>query len=537
MPNKTDKITTAASIVKELNTPKEIAGIAEKLRDGKAYVYTSKRKLVPLAKAKGTDIGSKAIKEDQQYWKEHGLITPPYNPESFIMYYESNGYFKKAVDQVAQDVSGQGWELEAVEGIDLEKDTKAKEFKERCQYFLNHPGGDKTIKEIIKALMIDYGAVGYSALEVARNNAGEVAAIYQIPSYTIKVHESDKKYCQTRYVRGKKKRVWFKKFGETVSVNSKTGDEYKRPQSGSMLANELIFKKDHFIRSDYYGVPKILGSIGAVVSLIGIRDFNLAFFENFGVPAALVILSGNWETGTDEAIMEFIDTEIRGSDNAHKTLALQLPESTYLSGGEKAGGGDITWVPLASEKTKEGSFSTYYEEMWKEVLMCYSMPPYRIGITIEGALGGNVESGTTRNYIDSMIDPLDEEVETVMNTMILPTFWEQTKVIDGEKQKTPIPVVFKIKSPDTRNIDADVERVEKLFDRGAARKNELRAAAQLSPLDEKEGGNDFYLKQGYTRLGEEEDNDLDDEETKLRMKIEAAVENEIERRAKEKTDG
>ena len=527
MTNKTGDKTT----VKELKTQGEIAKMAEKMRKGRVYVYTSKGKLVPIAK-RTSEISSKALKEDKQYWKEHGLMTPPYDPEAFMLYYESNGYFKKSVDQVAQDVAGQGYELDPVEGIDMDKDAKAKEFKERCQFFLKRPGGDKTIKEIIKALMTDYGTIGYWSLEVARNNAGEVAAVYHVPSYTIKVHESETKYCQTRYTAGKKRRVWFKKFDEEGSINMKTGKEYKRPQSGSDVANELIFKKDHFIRSDYYGVPKILGSIGAVVSLIGIRDYNLSFFENFGVPAALVILSGEWEEGTDEAIMDFIDTEIRGSDNAHKTLALQLPQAKWI-GGDKTGGGEINWIPLASEKKKEGSFSEYYEEMWREVLMCYSMPPYRIGIAIQGSLGGNVESGTTRNYIDSMIDPLDEDIENVMNTMILPTFWEETHVIDGESLKTQIPVVFKIKSPDTRNVDADVKRVLDLFDRSAARKNELRAAAQLPPLKEEEGGNDFYLKQGYARLGEEEEEAVSEEEAKLRMKIESAVESEIKRRAKE----
>ncbi|GAH97641.1 unnamed protein product, partial [marine sediment metagenome] len=97
-------------------------------------------------------------------------------------------------------------------------------------------------------------------------------------------------------------------------------EEAKERKEKIVLANELIFYKNYYPQSEYYGAPNILPSIGAVMGLIGVRDYNLAFFENYGIPAALIILKGRWSKDTAKQISDFIDVELKGSEQAHKTF-------------------------------------------------------------------------------------------------------------------------------------------------------------------------------------------------------------------------
>jgi len=78
-------------------------------------------------------------------------------------------------------------------------------------------------------------------------------------------------------------------------------------------------------------------------------------------------------------INDFLDVEIKGSSNAHKTLVLELPT-----------GGSLTWKPLSVD-VKEGSFNLYYKQSRDEVLSSYKMPPYRIGISETGPVSKDTE--------------------------------------------------------------------------------------------------------------------------------------------------
>lgn len=473
---------------------------AIKARKGKVFVYTSKRKLIPIRKTKDLRT-SKALKEDKAYWKEKGLMPVPFDPEGFLFYYESNIYFMRTVDQAAQDIAGQGYQLNPREDLkdDWEKNEKIKAFKEKVEHFLSHPNrSGHSLEEIIRRLMIDFGAVGWLNMEVVRNNVGEAGEINHVPAYTVKVHESEKKYCQTRYSKGKRRRSWFKRFGEEEDILVETGEPTTKAKEvkDDKIANEMIKKDNYYIQSDYYGTPNVLGALGAIVAMIGIRDFNIAFFENYGVPAALVILTGDWEEGSDEEVMQFIDNEIKGSENAHKTLALQTPLS------DEGKEGKVEWIPLITE-VKEGSFmKDYYVHMRNEILVSYSMPPYRIGIAEQGSLGGTTAPESTKIYINSIVITNQKLIESIFNNMILPTFWEEEE--EGEeKNPEPIPFTFKLKLPDIRNVKEELQNAILLFDRGSLRIDELRAVNNLPALGKDEGGEERFRKNIYIRFEEE----------------------------------
>lgn len=491
------------------------ASDAKELRQGKVFAYTSKGKLIRLSKSKEKGLTSKQLKEDKSYWREKGLLAPPYSPDELLTYYESNIYFMRTVDQIAQDVAGQGYKWNQREGADPEKeDPKVKAFKEKAEKLLNRPNDDYDLIEMIKRLICDWGSTGWDNWELVRDNVDEIGSMYHVPAYTIRVHRSGKKYCQTRYVKGKRTRMWFKKFGEEDDIladdgekltdgKTKTGEDVDEDK----VANEMIMDLNYYVKSDFYGTPNILGALGAVVSMLGIRDFNLSFFENFGVPAALVILYGNWASGSDTDIKDFIENDIRGSENAYKTLVLQSPEQidTGLSAEEKKG---LEWIPLMNE-VKEGSFmKDYYIQMRNEQLVAYSMPSYRIGIVETGALGGSTVEEMTDIYIDSIVAPLQRKVENIFNFKILPTLVGKPK---GDEE-LEVPLLFKLIPPDIRNKEKEIARAIKSFRHAALTVNELRAVEGREAFDEDEGGEDRYIEKGLVKVGEE---DLETEQEKL----------------------
>lgn len=489
-------------------------GKKKELRKGKVFIYTSKGQLVPVDKLERYEVkkSSKALKEDKRFWKEMGLMSYPYPPESFMAYYESNGYFMRCVDQVAQDVAGAGYKLEkASEDVD-ENDENVKAVKEEITLLLKKPNEEDSLKDIIKKIITDWGCIGWWNIELVRTAKATIAELYHVAAHTIKIHKDKKKYCQTQWVEGRRKRMWFKRFGESFNLNDETGEETKAKQ-GDKEANEMIMYLNYFIRSEYYGTPNILGSIGAVILLISIRDFNISFFENYGVPAALVTLGGDWDEGTEEDITDFIDNEIKGTENAHKTLVMRLPEE----------GGEIKWTPLWVD-VKEGHFKIYFKTVRDEVLMAYSMPPYRIGIAEVGALGGSTAPEATKIYIDSIIESLQTDVEEIFNNKILATWWPET-------EDKPL-FKFKLLPPDTRNIEAEVIRGCKLFDRGVMNRSQLAVAGGLDEISEDEGGTDYYILKSYIPRGEETLETYKDAEFVRLQQVEEIVEGLLKERKK-----
>ena len=126
-------------------------------------------------------------------------------------------------------------------------------------------------------------------------------SVNHTPAHKIWVHKSREKYCQISPKPSGREFVWFKRFGSRESLDPATG----RPArlSWNRQANELIFFHEHYPGNDFYGVPNMISAVGEVISLIGIRDFNLGFFSNYGVPAYFVTLSGEWEDGAVKSIL------------------------------------------------------------------------------------------------------------------------------------------------------------------------------------------------------------------------------------------
>ena len=475
-------------------------------RKGKAYTFiktnrglfpigTLQRSAIQKAATKAGREESKQLKEDTRYMMEYDLVPLPFEVAGLLTIMENCAFFDKAVRQIARDVVGQGFDLDLKDEADqTEQDTQPSPGKDglpadapvppaepamdlerkRILEFLEDPNEeDETLEEIFEAAVIDYNAIGWLTLEVGRDTDGKIDMVSHIPAHTIRVHRQGQKYCQIRGM----DRIWFKKFGVEGDIDERTGQVLKAGDEVHK-ENELIFKRIYYPRSSWYGAPPILSAVGAAKGLIGLRDYNLAFFENDGIPAALVTITGEWEDDSVTAISNFIDAEIKGSNNSHKTVVLNPPE-----------GGTVVWEPLVVE-IKEGHFKLYTKNLRDEILVCYCMPPYRIGIAEQGSLGGSTASESTRIYIDSTVNPIKLLTAKIITKKIIQAGLENDTY------------EFWWGEVDTRDMTAIVDRCVKLFGIGVMNRNNIAVEIGLEKLPPEEEGDKYYIASNYVPIAD-----------------------------------
>jgi capsid portal protein len=409
---------------------------------------------------------------------------------------ENCSFFDACVRQIAKDVAGQDWTLQ------LRDETKkdSPEETKKIKFLLDDPNtDDDSLTDIFERCIVDWGVIGWWGIEVTRGTDGEVNGLYHLPARTFWIHKDGNKFCQLIGV----KKVWFKRFGYDAYVHRDTGIEATKSH-GKDEANELIYYRNYYAKSSWYGAPNIIAAIGPVKGLIGIRDYNLSFFENYGIPAGLVILKGKWSEEAAKQISDFIDTEIKGSENAHKTIVLNPPAM-----------GEVEWKPLIVE-IKEGHFKLYFKQLRDEVLVCYRMPPYRIGIAETGSLGGGTSAESTPIYVGSVVNPLKNIINFIMSEKIIAeglsceSYW------------------FKLGELDIRDLTRLIDQAEKLFGMGALTRNGVcDMTGQNRITKEAGGGDDYFISTQYAPLGEASVTKLMNEELReigtLRREIKAAL--------------
>ena len=474
------------------------------VKKSKAHLIKTNRGIFPISVLKEAEIDNRKSSQleeaDAAYARDNGLMPVPIDQSTFLDLKDNNTIFDTCVKQIAADVVGQGWKLMPVEE-DKQIDEAA---KEKVTSFLSDPNQeDETVTDIFMKCIQDRGYVGGYALEIAPETGNTKAGMWHVPAQTIKVHKSKEKYCQ---IRGQKKR-WFKRYGMKEDISPDTGDP--KAAKGKDVAHEMIYRVNYYPQSDYYGAPDVLPAIGAVFGMIGVRDFNLAFFENYGIPAGFLELEGEWEEDAIKNLNDFLNLEIKGSENAHKTMVIELTK-----------GSTVKWTPLSVE-VKEGSFRLYQEGNRDEILSAHKMPPYRVGIAETGSLGGNAAQETNKIYISAVVDRLQNETERIINRIIVETLNVET-------------IKFQWNELDVRDLDAMAKRFQIGFGLGAINRDYVRKNLfGLDPLENGEG-EEYYVNKIFIEIGAEtlekmvrsHDHSMEELEAKFREALEGLEDEE-----------
>ncbi len=429
--------------------------------DGIAKKHFFKNAQVSIEKS------TKQLNKEKRWIGQQELIPhPQYSFDVLYDLYEHCELFSSCVNQISEDTAGLGWKLILKEDVE---ENKAE--LEKIEAFLKRPNPKQSLRQILTDILQCRGIIGFAGLEVIRNLKNEIVEIYPVRGTNLFIHQDRNKYCQEIDV----KKIWFKDFGYEKDVNAETGTE-EDAIPFEQRANELIFFGTDYGKSTYYPIPKILPAAVSIACLLEIKAYNLSFFSNYSVPAYAVMLEGDWDEDATKYIVQFLDTEVKGSSNANKTLVLTVPDE-----------GKVTFTPLSVD-VKEGSFRAYQIILEDDILLAFSMSPYRLGKSIIGSLGGTNISESTIIYKQSVIEPLQEFLEDIINDLIL------DQGLDCHSYK------FKFNDLDTRDIGAEIARYCLLIQHGVLTPNQV---INLTGLGEeyKEGGDKHYLANGLIEVG------------------------------------
>ena len=385
---------------------------------------------------------------------KNGLVQPLYNPEALTRILEINTYHYRACRTKARDTAGLGWTLRPLN----DNASMDSEMYKLLDGFLS--GLPESVGQVWDKAMFDFESIGYGAVEVVRENDdphGPIALMAHIPGHTLRIHQDGNRFQQKR---GRKTR-WFKNVEFDGDVDINTG-EIKPIGSldPSKRASEVLWFTNYTPRSDYYGLPDVMPALGAIHGDMARRDYNIAFFDNFGVPAYAVFVTGNFDPGeVNEDGRTEMEAAIEGhfaemAKNPHSTLILTVPTR------DRSGEVNIEFKPLSIE-VKEASFRLYRQDNRDEILAAHGVPPYRMGIAETGSLGGSTAQESTEIYKSSIINPRQEIIETLINRYII---WGAYEANDWQ---------FKFLEIDTSDEAHDLVIVTGLFSLGAVTPNQI----------------------------------------------------------------
>ncbi|MCB1020621.1 MAG: phage portal protein, partial [Acidobacteria bacterium] len=318
-----------------------------------------------------------------------------------------NTYNSKCIARKATDIVGRPWQI-----VGDAAETKRKEI----ETWLKGLFGAKSFGAGMRCLWTDYEAVGNAYLEVIPSrDRTMIAGFEQIPAVETWIRLDGLGYVQ-------------RKGSDFAHFRAHFVDEARfreLPKGDPLHVDNDVHTAIHFSSyssfSAFYGLPDLLPAIGAVALYQLIREYNLSFFENSAVPDYAVILEGEWDDDAAGVIETYFREHLKGK--SHKTMVL-----------ETGAGNSIKFERLTAEEAKEGSFRLARKDARDEIIQAHGVPPQKIGIVETGALGGNVGKEQLEDYRESVVEPGQELVASIINRLIAETL----KVTNARFEFVPV---------------------------------------------------------------------------------------------------
>ena len=411
-------------------------------------------------------VESKSVHDEEYDYSE--FKQPQLNLKRLCELLDNNTYHRRCCEVVAEDASGYGYNIvprNQVEPMDVNDEQKV--FIENFIASLYTP-----INTALYKYCYDKRAVGCGTIELLRESTSEsdIVDFNPIPVFHMLVHRDGVRVLQRV---GAKKR-WFVLYGKNITpdgvkfdVHCDTGKQVEyNSLEPSERANELIWGVNYAPHTPTYGSAKIIPAIRAIFGDLSRAKYNSSFFQNYGMPSYAVVVTGDFDTGADPDDPDYDETEtLKYKIKENMTNAVKNPHSAFAmliptEGGE--GNVHVQFHKLNAGGQNEASFRLYRADNREEIMSAHGVPPYRIGLAINGSLGGNtsVESGNI--YNTSIIQPIKKKNEDLVNDVLCR---EYNRIYD--KNESQLSWMFKIEEIDKRDYIKDLQSANMLFNMGA----------------------------------------------------------------------
>ena len=372
--------------------------------------------------------GSKQVPDEK--W-QYGIqcLEPKYSPHDLVELLDRNTYHADCVDAVARDSAGISFTIVPIEG-----ETESEEERKRFMDFLNEC--TPSINKHCYRMIYDMRSIGYGAMELVRwdTSKSDVRRFCHIQAHTLRRHSDGRRVKQITETGHE---IWFVLYGENydpdgnlADVHAETGEWYPyNSLSAEERANELVWMYEYAPGTSYYGRPPIIGSLASIYGTISAKKYNMSFFENYGLPAYAITITGDFADYDEEPFIENEDGQkvpnpeydvtqtIRYKITQQIKQVIKNPHSavciTIPSEGEE-GNVEVKIQPL-SVRTEEGGFRVFLKDERDEIIHAHKVDPSRLGIYDAGKLNGTNGQFTDNSYKYSTVAPIKNDAEELIN--------------------------------------------------------------------------------------------------------------------------
>lgn len=411
---------------------------------GQLYHLATLRKADPFKQAPPEDaVGSHAYEPEDEFtqWYVGGqangqLLMPPYLPASLIRLCQENNTLGPCVDAMVTNCDGTGFDFEADDNKanDHTDDSTIEALKE----FFHEPWPGESFLTQRQELRRDLERTGNAYLEVLRNIAGEIVFLRRIDAKMMRIVKLDEAVPVVKKLRRRgvdvevtvmmrERRfvqllngvtlVYFKEFGASRELNKRTGNWAKATEQldAALRATEIIHFTVNIDAYTPYGVPRWVGQMPSVLGSRKAEEFNLDFFDNGGIPPALIILEGG--TLVSEARKALEQKVVFGPAKDKNRIQILEVEAT---GGtwEKVATARVTVERFGDAGSQDSMFEKYDDKCEVRVRRSFRLPPIFVGAAQDYAFASAVASYTVAEA--QVFKPERDEFDEIISMKLLP---------------------------------------------------------------------------------------------------------------------
>ncbi len=230
---------------------------------------------------------------------------------------------------------------------------------------------------------------------------------------------------------------------------------------GDDEVSEVILFRAYSPRSSYYGIPRWVAAIPAIVEFSAIREYNISFFSSGGVIDRLIsITSSNMAEAA--ALREQIRDQIKNA-TGHSTILVSASDATQVR---------VDFLSPAVGR-RDRQFGGGYEHIIREILVAHAVPPYRIGYAEIGSLGSSAAKEMLRAYRMGVIEPIQTVLEARLNQTL---FGPDGLAIEGK---------WRLNDLDYEETELNLAIATNAVERGILTPNEAREMLGREPVEDK----------------------------------------------------
>jgi PBSX family phage portal protein len=268
------------------------------------------------------------------------------------------------------------------------------EAPKEVERFLESIAGGQPFLEILHQAAFDWECMGNAYFEVARSRRGQIGEIFHV-------------HAQTVFVVPQGNRIG-------GYIQETDGVVPFAPFAAREGTNELYPFKRYTPLSSWYGLPEWVAALEALRLDQEKKTFYASFFRNYAVPSLALILTGAEFDETTEATIRNGFKDLKGTDNAHRTMLLSVPFE----------GAEIKFERLMAD-LKDMPFDKLSAATREEILAAHGVPPRLVGIVTAGQLGGGSEMESQMlSFIEMKVRPrmkyLENRVKLLLRDQGLP---------------------------------------------------------------------------------------------------------------------